>query len=121
MKFIANENFPAPSVLALRELGHDVISASELCPGAPDSHILKIAHEEARVVITFDRDYGTLIFQRRLPPPAGVLYLRFRATSSRDPAYYVTRLLALGLELTGKFTTGGRNRVRQRPLRPLPD
>ena len=118
MRFLANENIPQTSVAALRESGHDVVSVSERCPGVSDEQVMQIAHEEKRVVITFDRDYGALVFQKRLPLPAGVLLMRFRPASPLESAQFVIRLLSLGIELGGKFTSGDRNRVRQRPLHP---
>ncbi len=118
MRFLANENIPQASVNALRESGHDVVSASERCPGVSDERVMQIAHEEKRVVITFDRDYGALVFQKNFPLPAGVLLMRFRPASPQEPAQFVNRLLSLGIELDGNFTSGDRNRIRQRPLRP---
>ena len=121
MRLLANENIPLTSVFALRESGYDVVSISERCPGDDDERVLNIAHEEKRVVITFDRDYGALIFEKRLPFPAGVLLLRFQPVSPLEPAQFVARLLSLGIDLNGNFTTGDRNRVRQRPLHPAHD
>ena len=120
MRFLANENIPRESVLTLRESGHDVVSASERCPGASDERVMHIANEEKLTIITFDLDYGALIFQKGLPLPAGILLLRFQPITSLEPAQYVARLLSLQIELEGKFTTGDRDRVRQRPLRLAP-
>ncbi len=117
MRFLANENIPRASILALRESGIDVVSASERCPGASDELVMRIAHEEKLTIVTFDRDYGALIFQKRLPQPAGVVFLRFQPVTPQEPAQYVARLLSMQIELEGNFTTGDRDRVRQRPLR----
>lgn len=43
MRFLANENFPLPSVRLLREAGHDVVSISEETPGITDSQVLSRA------------------------------------------------------------------------------
>ena len=40
-----------------------------------------------------------------------------RPVMNQEPAQQVARLLSLQIELEGKFTTGDRDRVRQRPLR----
>lgn len=119
MRFLANENIPMRSVLAMREAGHDVLSISEMSPGIIDEEVMRIGHAEQRVILTFDRDYGELVFRRRLPAPAGVLYLRFAPANPLEPAEYLGRLLTSGIELSGRFTTGDREQVRQRPLVPV--
>ncbi len=116
MRLLINENIPLASVAALRDVGHDVTSITELSPGISDEAVMAIAHEEKRIVVTFDRDYGELVFRRRLPLPGGVLYLRFLPTSPLEPADYLARLIAAGIELEGKFSTGDREQVRQRSL-----
>ncbi len=37
--------------------------------------VLARAVDEQRIILTFDRDYGELIYRFRLPPPKGVIYL----------------------------------------------
>ena len=67
--------------------------------------------------LTFDRDYGDLIFKFMLSIPKGVIYFRFRPSTPEEPAEYILRLLAMSsLSLDGKFTVAERDRVRQRPL-----
>lgn len=117
MRLLINENIPLASVVALRDAGHDVASITELSPGISDEAVMAIAHDEHRIVVTFDRDYGELIFRKRLPLPGGVLYLRFLPASPLEPAEYLARLIDAGIELEGRFTTGDREQVRQRPLR----
>ena len=116
MRLLINENIPLASVVALREAGHDVVSITECSPGISDEAVMAKAHDERRVVVTFDRDYGELIFRRQLPLPAGVLYLRFLPGSPVEPAEYLVRLIDMGIELEEKFTTADREQVRQRPL-----
>jgi len=117
MRFLANENFPLRSVNRLREAGHDVKAIAEDSPGAKDSEVLARAANEHRVVLTFDRDYGQLIYRRRLPVPAGVVYFRFAPATPEEPAEHLLELLPVAsVSLTGKFTVVERGRVRQRPL-----
>ncbi len=58
MRFLANENFPLPSVRLLRQAGYDVASITEDSPGMDDSEVLTRATDERLVILTFDRDYG---------------------------------------------------------------
>jgi predicted nuclease of predicted toxin-antitoxin system len=114
MNLLVNENIPLDSVKILRQSSHDVLSIMELSPGITDKAVMTIAHEEKRIIVTFDRDYGELVFRKQLPLPLGVLYLRFNPVSPSEPADYISALLENGITLEGKFTTAGREHVRQR-------
>ena len=48
---------------------HDVMSALEASPKAPDEELLALATAEQRTIITENKDFGELVFVRRLPPP----------------------------------------------------
>lgn len=50
----------------LTDLGHDVLSAREIDPRATDEALLALANRERRVFITEDKDFGELVFVRRL-------------------------------------------------------
>jgi predicted nuclease of predicted toxin-antitoxin system len=117
MRFLANENFPLASVGRLRQAGHDVVSISEVSPGAKDPTVLARAAREGDVLLTFDRDYGELIFRRRLPPPRGLIYLRLVPETPEEAADVIVALLAVpGIRLEGRYTVVDRQRIRQRPL-----
>jgi predicted nuclease of predicted toxin-antitoxin system len=77
MEFPANENFPPASIQHLREVGYRVISMLQEAAGAKDEDILKRAHEESLIILTFDQDYGELLFRHQALPPASVVYFRF--------------------------------------------
>ena len=53
----------------LTELGHDVESMLERDPRATDEEVLALALAEQRILITEDKDFGELVFVRRLPHP----------------------------------------------------
>ncbi len=78
MDFLANENFPLLSVKILRSSGHNVFSVIEDTPGAKDHDIIKRAQQEKRIVLTFDRDYGELIYRRRAATGVSVVYFRWK-------------------------------------------
>ena len=67
------------------------------------------------MVLTFDRDYGELIYRRRLSVPAGVVYFRYDPLSPEEPAEHLLRLLE-AIDLLHKYTVVERDRIRQRPL-----
>jgi len=47
------------------------------------------------VILTFDRDYGELIYRHRLPVPPGVVYFRYDPLSPEEPAEHLLTLLAV--------------------------
>jgi predicted nuclease of predicted toxin-antitoxin system len=117
MRFLANENFPLASVRRLRESGHSVVAIVEISAGAKDSAVLDRAAREDHILITFDRDYGELIYRRKLPTPRGVIYLRFVPETPEEAAVVILNLLEIPrLDLEGRYTVVDRQRIRQRPL-----
>ena len=117
MRLLADENIPLASIQALRAGGHDVLAASEMMAGAPDREVLERAGAEGRAMVTFDRDFGALAFQRGVSVPAGILLLRFVPVTPEEPAAVLLDLLGQsGLTFSGKFTVVDRERVRQRSL-----
>jgi predicted nuclease of predicted toxin-antitoxin system len=120
--FLADENVPAPSVTLLRRTGYDVISVLEERPGASDVEIIRWSAESGRVIITFDRDFGDLIFQRVVAPPAGVIFIRGAAASPTEPGELVARILEeIGPGVLGQLITVDRRHARLRSLRAMPD
>jgi predicted nuclease of predicted toxin-antitoxin system len=117
MHFLANENFPVASIRKLRQNGHDVVAVIEVMAGANDRQVMEKAHDESRIILTFDRDYGELVFRHKLPLPAGVVYLRFAPLTPEEPAEYILNLLSKPeMVLESKFTVCRHNRVRQQSL-----
>lgn len=62
----------------LTDLGHDVLSALERDPRASDEALLALAIQEERVLVTEDKDFGELVFVRRLPHPCIIRFVDMR-------------------------------------------
>lgn len=117
MRLLANENIPLATIRRLREQGHDVAAVVETAAGSTDEQILRQAHDENRVLVTFDRDYGELIYVRGLPCPSGLIYLRFAPLNPVEPAEHLTRLFAEASDvLAGRFVVMDRGGYRHRKL-----
>ena len=116
MRFLADENIPLPSIRLLRDAGHDVVSVTEETPGVADTAVLQHAVASARILLTFDRDYGDLIYRLGMEAPPAVLYLRFVPGTPQEVAVVVEELLRTEVPLMGHFTVVETKRVRQRSL-----
>jgi predicted nuclease of predicted toxin-antitoxin system len=113
---LVNENFPAPAIGKLRAAGFDVFSISEEMPGATDEAVLEKARFLGRWLVTFDRDYGELVFLRGLPSPPSIIYLRQEPVSADTPADWLIELLSGNAPQPGYFITLSSTTVRQRAL-----
>ncbi len=113
---IVNENFPAPALRVLRAQGVDVLSVQETMPGATDEAVLATACETGRWLVTFDRDYGELVFSRKCAPPEAILYLRQEPIPPTRPAEWVLELLSNPELAAGHLVVVGERTVRRRPL-----
>lgn len=69
MQFLANENMPYPSIKILRDKGYEIISIYKELQGIDDEKVLTKAVEDNLVILTFDSDYGKLLFHYKLTPP----------------------------------------------------
>jgi len=118
LRFLANENIPLLVVKALVSEGFDITSATLVCRGAPDWQVLDLATRENRIVLTFDKDYGYLVFREKRPAPAGVVLLRFPPRSVEYIHERLARILVGNLPLAGHFTVASERRVRTIPLKP---
>lgn len=113
---LANENWPRPALLALRAAGLDVQAVVERMPRASDAEVLRHAAAEGRWVLTFDRDYGELVFARAVPPPPAIVYLRQGAFAPDWPARVVLDLLPRAEWVAGHLVVVSGRAVRRRPV-----
>jgi predicted nuclease of predicted toxin-antitoxin system len=73
---LLDENMPASAGAELALAGHDVAWVSRLAAGTDDPGLLALARTQSRIFVTFDADFGELIFARRVRAPAAVVYVR---------------------------------------------
>jgi hypothetical protein len=66
---LANENVPALMVAELRRSGVQVESVSQTMPAASDRAVIAHATAHGLWILTFDRDYGELVFARAVAAP----------------------------------------------------
>ena len=116
VSLLLNENFPAPAVAVSREAGYDALAIAESLAGIADQDVLALAVREQRWLVTFDRDYGDLLFARKLPAPPAVILLRVSSYRPAEPAAWIIELIRNRQEYLGKFIVFDGNTLRTRPL-----
>ncbi len=93
MKLLANENFPLKGILYLRSKGFDVSSIGTDNASIQDHIVMDTAINENRTILTFDRDYGELIFKHNYRPQKGVIYLRLDEYEPDEPGRLIEELV----------------------------
>jgi predicted nuclease of predicted toxin-antitoxin system len=113
--FLANENFPRPSILYLRNQGYYVVSIQETYQGIPDNDVLQIAKDQGLIILTFDRDYGELIFRYAVDNPPSVFYFRSKGDWPLFVGKFLHELLvSIQIDISAAFTVVDKDSIRQR-------
>ena len=116
MHLLANENFPAVAVEALRSRGHDVLWIRTDAPGSSDQDVLARAITEDRILLTFDKDFGELAFRAGLPAGSGIILFRLPPTSAASVAQIAVAVLESRTDWAGHFSVIEERRLRMTRL-----
>lgn len=117
MRWLADENIARQAIAYLRSRGEDVVSVSESSPNIPDRAVIELARLDDRILLSFDRDHGELIFRHGVVPPRSVVYLRLEPPDPEFLNIVLNALIELGQDgLDGQFVTVNKTGIRQRPL-----
>lgn len=111
---LANENFPAPAIRKLRAAGIDVVAVREAMPSASDKEVMEYARREQRWIVTFDRDYGDLVFREGLLPPPAILFFRQEPYPPDRPADLVLAMLSEPQQAEGCMVVISERNIRRK-------
>lgn len=114
MIFLANENFPFPSISILRKEGFIVKSIGEEHFGITDKEVIQMAQKENSIILTFDRDYGELILKHAMQNPPSVAYFRLKGDTPVSAGLLILALLNEKVEFENHFTVIEQGNIRQR-------
>jgi predicted nuclease of predicted toxin-antitoxin system len=116
MRWLVDECVAAALVHELRAAGHDASYMADGGPGTIDASVLQLAHEEGRLLLTEDKDFGDLVFRARMPVP-GVVLMRLtpQQGSIRWPRL-AAAIAQFGEGLFGRYVVIEEKRFRSRPL-----
>lgn len=93
MRFLADESCDFVVVRALRAAGHDVLAVSEITARSVDREIVDQAHQQERILLTEDKDFGHLVFVSHAES-AGVILIRFPGNTRADLGPSMVKLIA---------------------------
>ena len=117
MKFLADENIPILLIGQLQEKGWDVKHIGTKHAGISDEQVLELANIESRVLITFDSDFGDLIFKDRKIIRTGIIFFRLGQFMPDEPGKILLDILAENkVDFFGKISVVTKETVRQRKL-----
>ena len=114
---LLDENIPNAAAELLQKNIPNVKHISDQSAGMDDQEVLEIATKENRILITFDKDFGYLVFKENFPKIPGVVLLRFDPVSPQQIAGKILDLIiGYHKQLHGSFTVVEEDRVRIRPI-----
>lgn len=116
MKILANENVPFEAILALRKEGHDVGWIAEKNKGILDRDVIHLALSEQRILLTFDKDFGELVYHQGTKASPGIILLRLVPKTPKWIGQFLCNLLKRKMKRQGHFAVVTENNIRLLPL-----
>ncbi len=94
MKFVADESLDFQIVSRLRQDGFAIFYIAEMTPGISDTEVLDLANSNSALLLTADKDFGELVFRKRLIS-GGVVLIRLAGLSAEHKAEIVSSAVKL--------------------------
>jgi predicted nuclease of predicted toxin-antitoxin system len=116
MRFLANENFPLDAIELLKANHYDIKWIRTTAPGISDEEVLVMSVLENRILLSFDKDFGALVYQKGRQASCGIVLFRFKIISSMQAAAFVTNVLNQRNDWQGMFSVVSEDKIRMRPL-----
>lgn len=117
MKFLTDENIGINVVKFLRSR-YNVLSVVEEqnLRGVEDNFLISLANKEKRIIITLDKDFGELVFQK-LKKSFGIILLRLNNERENNVIKVLSQLLTLKQNFAGKFILVSEDNIRIRAIK----
>jgi len=116
MKLLADENVPSSIIRAFKEDGHDIRCIRLDAPGISDIEVMRYAHKDKRIILTFDLDFGELAVKDRVYPSVGIILLRLHQMNPQQMAEYTRVVIRSRKDWEGHLSVIENDRVRMRQL-----
>lgn len=115
MRLLADENFPLKTFHIFKDNGYDIEHIRFIKPSSPDTYVMEYAISQNQIVLTFDSDFGTLVFQKGYKP-LGIVFYRLTEFDATEPFQIFTTIINNGFLLENNFTVIEKDGIRQRPI-----
>jgi len=113
---LADENFPFSSFKFLENLEYDIVHIGKDFPSITDREVMEFSMNENRITITFDSDYGELVFKYGYQS-IGVIYLRLKDFKPQYPEELIHQIIVTNeIDLLNQLTVIDENQIRQRKI-----
>jgi predicted nuclease of predicted toxin-antitoxin system len=118
LKLLIDECCPRVVADVLENQGFDVVRVAQSRPGATDDDLVVQAHDEGRVIVTQDYDFGEIAV-RHGRFGSGLVLIACQSLPPVERAARTARImLDLADQLYGQMTIIELKRVRQRQIKP---
>ncbi|WP_425393126.1 DUF5615 family PIN-like protein [Ekhidna sp.] len=115
LEILSERKCSIASVNHLKSKGFDITSIGVDDSGISDEYVMKTAMEQDRTIITYDSDYGELIFKHGFKPNAGIIFIRQQPADPLETAKIVDRLTSnSNLSFERTLTVVDSNSLRQK-------
>jgi len=104
-------------IRALIEDGYDIRCIRLDAPGISDIEVMRYAHKDTRVILTFDLDFGELAVKDQVYPSAGIILLRLHQMNPPLMAEYTRGVIRSRQDWEGHISVIENDRVQMRSLR----
>jgi predicted nuclease of predicted toxin-antitoxin system len=85
-------------------------------PGISDIEVMRSAHQEKRILRTYDKDFGELALKDPRYPSPGIILVRVSQKNPELMAEYIRQVLTSRDDWQGHFSVIDAERIRMRPL-----
>ena len=110
--------FPAMPLLHFVRWGTMNSGSGTDAPGITDEEVLARGLEDARVLLTFDKDFGELAWRSGLPANCGIVLFRLPALGPVGVGKIIADVLMSRDDWPGHFSVVEPGRIRVRVLPP---
>lgn len=113
---IADENINSKIIKSIREIGIEVFSIIENCPGISDKEVIDLSKNPPRIILPEDKDFGEWVFAHH-EQNLSIIFLRYNFKELSEIIIALRIVLLERIEeIKGCFITITPNKIRIRKI-----
>ena len=99
MRIVADENIELEIIDSLRKANYEVYSIREQKQGITDEEVLAEANKQGSLLLTFDTDFGELVYRLKYLSEGGIVLLRLKKESLEEKTQWIVNILVLEIPI----------------------